>query len=348
MINVGHSPETVVNAMKAQMDKFIHTCQIVTTFEPSIRLAEMLNALTPGDFPKKTLFSNSGSEAVENAVNLAKYYTGRPGVMVFEGAYHGRTMLTMSLTSKYNLFKKGYGAMVSDIYRMHAPNFYRMPEGMTEAQYLRHCIERLEEALISHIDPSALAAILIEPVLGEGGFIPIHSDFLRRLRSIADQHGIVLIFDEIQCGMGRTGKLFASEYSGVVPDLMTIAKSLGAGMPIAAVTGRAEIMDKPHLGAVGGLLVRLVGWGERPGARGAAPGVRAAGWPGDGSAAGADRGGTRGATAAAALPWDRADVGGAERPLGGAGHNLRAADCGGGGGDPAGLSRHSKAPRFSM
>lgn len=238
--------------MKAQIDKFIHTCQIVTTFEPSIQLAEMLNALVPGDFPKKTLFSNSGSEAVENAVNLAKYYTGRPAVMVFEGAYHGRTLLTMSLTSKYNLFKKGYGSMVSDIYRMHAPNVYRTPTGMTPEQYIEHCIERVEEALTSHIDPSALAAILIEPVLGEGGFIAIPPAFLKKLRSMADQHGIVLIFDEIQCGMGRTGKLFASEHSGVVPDMMTIAKSLGAGMPIAAVTGKAEIMDKPHSGAVGG------------------------------------------------------------------------------------------------
>jgi len=252
MINVGHSNEAVVNAMKAQMDKFVHTCQIVTTFEPSIQLAEMLNSLAPGDFPKKTLFANSGSEAVENAVNLAKYFTGRPAVMVFEGAYHGRTTMAMSLTSKYNLFKKGYGSMASDVYRLHAPNMYRVPDGMTPEQYLNYCVERLEEALISHVDPTALAAILIEPILGEGGFIPIPAPFLKKLRSIADQHGIVLIFDEIQCGMARTGKLFACEHSDVAPDLIIIAKSLGAGMPISAVTGRADIMDKPHIGAVGG------------------------------------------------------------------------------------------------
>jgi 4-aminobutyrate aminotransferase/(S)-3-amino-2-methylpropionate transaminase len=252
MMNVGHSSDAILDAMKAQMDKFVHTCQIVTTFEPSIQLAEMLNSMAPGDFPKKTLFANSGSEAVENAVNLAKYYTGRPAVLVFEGAYHGRTTMALSLTSKYNLFKKGFGSMASDVYRLHAPNIYRIPEGMTEEQYLNYCIDRIDEAFISHVDPSALAAILIEPVMGEGGFIPVPTPFLKKLRAVADQHGIVLIFDEIQCGMARTGKLFACEHSGVAPDLMTIAKSLGAGMPISAVTGRAEIMDKPHVGAVGG------------------------------------------------------------------------------------------------
>jgi 4-aminobutyrate aminotransferase / (S)-3-amino-2-methylpropionate transaminase / 5-aminovalerate transaminase len=252
MINVGHAPDAVVEAMKAQLDKFVHTCQIVTTFEAPIQLAEMLNRLTPGDFPKKTLLANSGSEAVENAVNIARYYTGRPAVIVFEGAYHGRTLLTMSLTSKYGLFKKGYGAMASDIYRLPMPNLYRRPAGMDEESYLDYCIGRFEDALISQVDPSAVAAILIEPVQGEGGFVPVPARFLKKLRETADQHGIVLIFDEIQCGMMRTGKLFACEHAGVAPDLITVAKSLGAGMPIAAVTGRAEIMDKPHLGAVGG------------------------------------------------------------------------------------------------
>ncbi|MCC7245578.1 MAG: aspartate aminotransferase family protein [Saprospiraceae bacterium] len=252
MINVGHSPETVVEAMKEQLDRFIHACQIVATFEAPIELCERLNALTPGDFPKKTLLCNSGSEAVENAVNIAKYATGRPGVIVFEGAYHGRTLLTMSLTSKYGLFKKGYGSMVSDIYRLLAPNLYRTPEGMTEEDYLDYCISKLDAALISQIDPSAVAAILIEPVLGEGGFIPIPARFLKKLRDVADKHGIVLIFDEIQCGMMRTGKMFACEHAGVAPDIMVMAKSLGAGMPIAAVTGKADIMDAPHLGGVGG------------------------------------------------------------------------------------------------
>jgi 4-aminobutyrate aminotransferase / (S)-3-amino-2-methylpropionate transaminase / 5-aminovalerate transaminase len=252
MINVGHSPETVVNAVKAQLDKFIHTCQIVTTFEAPVALAEMLNRLTPGDFPKKTLFANSGSEAVENAVNIAKYYTGRPAIVAFEGAYHGRTLLTMSLTSKYSLFKKGYGAMVNDIYRLPMPNLYRTPEGMTPEQFLDYSIARLDDAFIAQVDPSAVAAIIIEPIQGEGGFVPVPDKFLQKLRALADQHGIVLIFDEIQCGMGRTGKLFACEHAGVTPDMIVMAKSMGAGMPIAAVTGRAEMMDKPHLGAVGG------------------------------------------------------------------------------------------------
>lgn len=252
MLNVGHAPESVVNAVKAQLDKFIHACQIVTTFEPPIVLAEMLNALAPGDFPKKTLLANSGSEAVENAVNIAKYYTKRPAVIVFEGAYHGRTLLTMSLTSKYGLFKKGYGATVGDIYRLPVPNMYRVPAGMSPEQFLNYSIERFEDALISQVDPSAVAAILIEPILGEGGFVPVPAPFLKKLREVADKHGIVLIFDEIQCGMGRTGKLFACEHADVVPDVVTIAKSMGAGMPIAAVTGRADIMDAPHLGGVGG------------------------------------------------------------------------------------------------
>ncbi len=252
MMNAGHRPTAVVRAVKQQLDKIMHACNIVATHEPAVALAEMLNRVTPGDFPKKTMLANSGSEAVEIAVNVAKYYTQRPGVIVFEGGYHGRTLLTMSLTSKYALFKKGYGGSVPDIYRLHAPNMYRVPEGMSAAKYLEYCLQRLDDALISQVDPSAVAAIVIEPVLGEGGFVPVPAPFLQRLRQLADQHGIVLIFDEIQSGMGRTGKLFACEHSGVAPDLITVAKSLGAGMPIAAVTGRADILDKPHLGAVGG------------------------------------------------------------------------------------------------
>lgn len=252
MMNAGHTPPALVRAVKKQMDKIVHACQIVATHEPAIELAEMLNRLAPGDFPKKTMLANSGSEAVELAVNVAKYYTQRPAVIVFEGGYHGRTLLTMSLTSKYGLFKKGYGATVNDIYRLPLPNMYRVPEGMSAQKYLDYSLGRLEDALISQVDPSAVAAILIEPVLGEGGFVPVPAPFLQKLRSIADQHGIVLIFDEIQCGMARTGRLFACEHSDVAPDLITIAKSLGAGMPIAAVTGRAEILDRPHLGAVGG------------------------------------------------------------------------------------------------
>ncbi len=252
MINVGHCPPSVSKAIAEQAAKFIHTCSLVTTYEPYIELAEMLNSITPGDFPKKTLLANSGSEAVENAVNIAKYYTKRNAVICFEGAYHGRTLLTLSLTSKYGLFKKGFGSFVSDIYRLPAPNMYRVPKGMSQEHYLEHCIAQLDNALIAQVDPSAVAAIIIEPVQGEAGFIAMPKEFLAKIRSICTQHGILMIVDEIQSGFGRTGKLFGIEHSGLVPDLMTIAKSMGAGMPIAAVIGRADIMDSPHLGGVGG------------------------------------------------------------------------------------------------
>jgi 4-aminobutyrate aminotransferase / (S)-3-amino-2-methylpropionate transaminase / 5-aminovalerate transaminase len=252
MINVGHCNEAVVDAIKKQVDKYIHTCSLVTTMEPYIELAELLNASTPGSFAKKTLLANSGSEAVENAVNIAKYYTKRSGVLCFEGAYHGRTLLTLSLTSKYALFKKGFGSYVSDIYRIPAPNMYRRPNEMNDEQYINHCIEQLERAMIAQVDPESLAAIIIEPIMGEGGFLSIPERFLQKLRDICTQHGIVFIADEIQCGAGRTGKLFAIEHCGIVPDMVVSAKSIGAGMPISAVTGRAEMMDAPHLGGIGG------------------------------------------------------------------------------------------------
>ncbi len=252
MMNVGHRAKPVVKAMHEQLDKYIHTCALVTTFEPYIELSELLNSVTPGDFAKKTLLATSGSEAVENAVNIARYYTKRPGVICFEGAYHGRTLLTLGLTSKYGLFKKGFGSFPSDIYRLPAPNPYRTPKGMTEKSYIQYCCDNLDTALIAQIDPAACAAIIIEPVQGEGGFIPMPTPFLQKIREICDKHGIVMICDEIQSGFGRTGKLFACNHSGIVPDMITMAKSMGAGMPISAVTGKAEIMDAPHLGGIGG------------------------------------------------------------------------------------------------
>ncbi len=252
MVNLGHRPQVVVDAIKSQLDQYIHTGALVTTFEPYLELAELLNSLTPGDFAKKTLLSCSGSEAVENAISVAKYYTKRPAVICFEGAYHGRTALTLSLTSKYGLFKKGFGTFAPDIYRFHSPNVYRTPKGMTEEEYIDFCIERFDQNLISHVDPSAVAAIIIEPVQGEGGFIPVPKRFLEKIRKVCDDHGIVFIADEVQAGAGRTGKFLAIEHSGVVPDIVTMAKSIGSGMPISATTGKAEIMDAPHLGGVGG------------------------------------------------------------------------------------------------
>ena len=252
MVNLGHRPKVVVDAIKEQLDKYIHTGALVTTFEPYLDFAEMLNAITPGDFPKKTLLSCSGSEAVENAISVAKYYTKRPAVICFEGAYHGRTMLTLSLTSKYGLFKKGFGTFAPDIYRFLSPNLYRKPNKMTDDEYIDFCIERFDQNLISHVDPSAVAAIIIEPVQGEGGFIPVPKRFLEKIRKVCDEHGIVFIADEVQSGAGRTGKFLAIEHSGVIPDIVTMAKSIGSGMPISATTGKAEIMDAPHLGGVGG------------------------------------------------------------------------------------------------
>ena len=252
MLAVGHSPKPVVDAIAAQAGKLIHTCALVATYEPYVRLAERLNEITPGRFPKKTLLANSGAEAVENAVHLARRATGRQTVICFEGGYHGRTLLTLSLTSKYGLFKRGFGPFAPEIVRLPFPNLYRTPEGMTQAEYLDWSIRQLDHAMVAQVDPSAVAAILIETVQGEGGFIPVPAPFLRKIRDLADTHGIVMIADEIQCGFGRTGKLFAVEHSGVIPDLVVTAKSLGGGMPISAVTGRAEIMDSAHLGGVGG------------------------------------------------------------------------------------------------
>jgi 4-aminobutyrate aminotransferase/(S)-3-amino-2-methylpropionate transaminase len=252
MLNAGHCPPTVVEAIQQQAAAYIHTCALVATYEPYIELCERLNAMTPGTFAKKTLLSNSGAEAVENAVKLSRAYTGKPAIVVFEGAYHGRTYLTMSLTSKYGLFKKGFGPFAPEIYRLPHPYPYRRPSEMSEKAYIAHCCDQLEKALISQVDPSAIAAILIEPIQGEAGFIPMPTAFLQKIRDICTQHNIVMIADEVQSGFGRTGKLFAIEHDNIVPDLITTAKSLGSGLPISAVTGRAEILDAAHPGGLGG------------------------------------------------------------------------------------------------
>jgi 4-aminobutyrate aminotransferase / (S)-3-amino-2-methylpropionate transaminase / 5-aminovalerate transaminase len=252
MLAVGHSPQAVVKAIQDQAAKYIHPCALVTTYEPYVRLAELLNEVTPGTFKKKTIFGNSGAEAVENAIKVSRKYTGRATIICFEGGYHGRTLLTLSLTSRYGLFKSGFGPFAPEIVRLPIPNLYRTPEGMTEEQYVDFGIRQLETAMVAQVDPKAVAAIIIEPVQGEAGFLPVPPRFLRRIRELCSEHGIVMIADEVQCGMGRTGRLFAVEHYDVVPDLITTAKSLGAGMPVAAVTGRAEIMDSAHLGGIGG------------------------------------------------------------------------------------------------
>ena len=252
VLAVGHTPEKVVTALQQQSEKLIHMCAIVSTYEPFVAVAERLNTLAPGDFPKKTVLMNTGAEAVETAVHVCRSFSKRQGIVVFEGAFHGRTNLTMAMTSKFNLFKKGFGPFAPEVYRFPFPNVYRRPQGMSEEAFVDWHLGLLDHAFMAQVDPSHVAAIFVEPVQGEGGFVPAPAAWLGRLRELADQHGIFLVADEIQSGMGRTGKLWAIDHSGVVPDLVTTAKSLAAGMPLSAVVGRAEVMEAPHPGGLGG------------------------------------------------------------------------------------------------
>ncbi|MGD9236086.1 MAG: 4-aminobutyrate--2-oxoglutarate transaminase [Desulfobacterales bacterium] len=238
VMNVGHSHPKVVAAIKDQAEKFTHTCFMVNPYEPAVRLAEKLCHVTPGGFPKKALFVNSGAEAVENAVKIARYYTKRPAIIVFENAYHGRTLLTMTMTSKVKPYKFGFGPF--------APEVYRMPFGDVIGP------EKLHDFFIKHVNPEAVAAVVAEPVQGEGGFIAPPPGYFQQLVNICHDNGILFVADEIQSGMGRTGKMFAIEHWDVEPDLMTVAKSLAAGMPLSAVVGRQEIMDAVHPGGLGG------------------------------------------------------------------------------------------------
>ncbi len=252
VLAVGHTPERVVAALQEQAAKLIHMCAIVSTYEPFVIVAERLNQLAPGDFVKKTVLMSTGAEAVETAVHIARSHQKRQGIVVFEGAFHGRTNLTMSMTSKFNLFKKGFGPFAPEVYRFPFPNVYRRPLGMSEDAFVDWHLSLLDQSFVAQVDPSHVAAIFVEPVQGEGGFVPAPFPWLRRLRELADEHGILLVSDEIQSGMGRTGKLWAIDHSGVVPDMITTAKSLAAGMPLSAVVGPAEVMDAPHPGGLGG------------------------------------------------------------------------------------------------
>jgi len=250
--NVGHCPDIVVDAILDQAQKYLHTCFHVVMYEPYIELAERLNALTPGDFPRKTMFVNSGAEAVENGIKIARYFTGRTGVIAFEQGFHGRTLLAMSLTSKVKPYKFGFGPFAPEIYRMPYPYCYRCRFGLTHPDCGLACAEHLEDFFINNAAAEQIAAIIIEPVAGEGGFIVPPKDYFARLDEICKKHGIVLIMDEVQSGIGRTGNLFASEHFGIEPDILLTAKSLAAGLPLAGITGRAEMMDAPHVGGLGG------------------------------------------------------------------------------------------------
>lgn len=245
VVNTGHRHPRVIEAVKKQLDRFTHTCHQVVPYENYVELAERLNQLVPGNFTKKTIFVTTGAEAVENAIKIARAATGRQAVVAFGGGFHGRTFMGMALTGKVVPYKVGFGAMPGDVF--HIP-FPVELHGQTAEQ----SIGALKKLFAADVDPNRVAAIIIEPVQGEGGFYPVTTAFLKQIREICDQHGILLIADEVQTGFARTGKLFAMEHHGVVADLTTMAKGLGGGFPIAAVTGRAEIMDAPGPGGLGG------------------------------------------------------------------------------------------------
>jgi 4-aminobutyrate aminotransferase / (S)-3-amino-2-methylpropionate transaminase / 5-aminovalerate transaminase len=249
VLNAGHCAPAVVAAIQEQAAKLIHMCSLVATYEPMVELAERINKLAPISGPVKTMFANSGAEAVENAVKIARVATGRTAIIAFDGAYHGRTLLTTTLTSKTS-FKKGDGPFAPEIYR--APYPYEFQCQLCDAECSGNCFSRLESMLLTHVDAEKVAAIIIEPVQGEGGFIPVRPSYMQQLRALCDRIGALLIVDEVQCGFGRTGTLFAMEQMGCEPDILVSAKSIAAGMPLAAVTGRASMMDKVPVGGLGG------------------------------------------------------------------------------------------------
>ncbi|MEY3511154.1 MAG: hypothetical protein RI914_1753 [Pseudomonadota bacterium] len=245
VLNTGHRHPKIIQAVKDQLDHYTHTCFQVLAYEPYVELAERINAKAPGDFPKKTLFLTTGAEAVENAVKIARAHTGRSGVIAFGGGYHGRTLLTLGLTGKVVPYKTGFGPFPAEVFHARFPNALH---GVS----VDDAIESIEHIFKNDIEASRVAAMIVEPVQGEGGFNVAPPEFLQRIRALCDQHGIVMIADEVQTGAGRTGTWFAVEQSGVAPDLITMAKSMAGGFPISAVVGRAEIMDAPAPGGLGG------------------------------------------------------------------------------------------------
>ncbi len=252
VLNVGHAAPEVVAAAQRQLELETHTCFHVTLNEPYVELAERLNALAPGDPEKRTMFANSGAEAVENAIKIARHATGRPAVVAFDHAFHGRTLLAMSLTAKVMPYKQGFGPFAPEVYRLPFAYPYRCPTGGSPEGCAEPCLRYALDEMHKHIGERNIAAVLVEPIQGEGGFVVPAPGFLRGLWEFCREHGIVFIADEIQSGMGRAGRWFAIEDEGVVPDLVTSAKSLGGGLPISAVTGRAELMDAVHPGGLGG------------------------------------------------------------------------------------------------
>ncbi len=252
VMNVGHSHPKVVAAIKDQAEKFTHTCFHIVMYEGYVRLAEKLCGIVPGSFPKMAVFTNSGAEAVENAIKVARHHTKRPGIIAFENSFHGRTYLAMTLTSKVKPYKFGFGPFMSDVYRMPYAYCYRCPFGLEYPGCNTACADHLKDFFIGNVAAESTAALIIEPVQGEGGFVTPPPEYFPKIRKICHDNGIVFIVDEIQSGMGRTGKMFALEHWGMDADLVTVAKSLAAGMPLSAVVGRNEMMNAPQSGGLGG------------------------------------------------------------------------------------------------
>jgi 4-aminobutyrate aminotransferase/(S)-3-amino-2-methylpropionate transaminase len=252
VLNTGHAPAPVVKAIQQQAEKYIHSCFHVTMNEPYVRLAETLNRITPGKHAKKTFLVNTGAEAVENAIKVARNSTKRPGILCFEDAFHGRTLLAMTLTSKVHPYKDHFGPYAAEIHRMPYAYCYRCPWGKKYPGCNIECGTFAEDFFKRYVDPATVAAVIVEPILGEGGFIMPPQEYYPILANICRKHGILVIADEVQTGFGRSGKLFACEHWGLEPDIIITSKSIAAGLPLAAVTGRAEIMDAPMEGALGG------------------------------------------------------------------------------------------------
>jgi 4-aminobutyrate aminotransferase / (S)-3-amino-2-methylpropionate transaminase / 5-aminovalerate transaminase len=251
-LNTGQRNPTVLAAIESQLQAFLHTCGQVTPYENYIRVAERLNEITPGKFAKKTLLVNSGAEAVENAVKIARACTGRAGIIAFEDAFHGRTMMTLALTSKTHPYKAGFAPFPSDVYRIPYAYCYRCSYSLKYPSCNLFCARHLEDTFKRVVASEDVAAVIAEPVLGEGGFVAPPPEFFRILIDICHNHGVLFIADEVQSGFGRAGKMFASEHYGIEPDIVVTAKSLGGGLPLAAITGRAEVMDAPGPGGLGG------------------------------------------------------------------------------------------------
>ena len=251
-LNTGHRAPGVVAAIQKQLEKFLHVCVQVTGYESYVRLAERLNEVTPGNFPKKTLFLNTGAEAVENAVKIARAATGRPGIIAFEDAFHGRTMMALSLTSKTHPYKAGFHPFPGEVYRIPYAYCYRCSYSLKYPSCDLYCARHLEDTFKRVVAQEGVAAVIAEPVLGEGGFVAPPLDYFRTLIDLCHKQGVLFIADEVQSGFGRTGALFASERYGIEPDIIVTAKSIGGGLPLAAITGRTEIMDAPGPGGLGG------------------------------------------------------------------------------------------------